>query len=286
MRIVILTGVSGAGRTAALRVFEDLGWFGVDNLPPPLLADLASRCAEQGDVERVAVVMDTRAGHFFESLPDSIAEARAAGYEVEVVYLDATDDVLIRRFKETRRHHPLDDRAGSVTESIRLERLKLAPIREVSDRILDTSYLSTRQLAADLQERYGDPEQRGGLSITVLSFGFKHGLPEDADLVFDVRFLRNPYWVPSLRDGTGRDAAIVEYINADPRTSVMMEHIRGMLQFAVPCYVEEGKAYLTVAVGCTGGRHRSVYFAEAIAASLRALGFQAGVRHRELDRDE
>jgi UPF0042 nucleotide-binding protein len=286
VQIVVLTGMSGAGRTAALRVFEDLGWFGVDNLPPPLLAEFAARCVEQGDIPKAAVVMDTRAGRFFDSLPDAIGAARALGYDVEVFFLDATDDVLIRRFKETRRHHPLDGRAGSVAEGIRLERAELAPVREMSDSVLDTSHLSSRQLASIVHDRYGDEGGRGGLSITVVSFGFKHGLPEDADLVFDVRFLRNPYWEPSLRNGTGRDPAVRAYIDADPRTAAMLEHVGRMLEFAVPCYVEEGKAYLTIAIGCTGGRHRSVYLAETIAASLRGLGYRAGVRHRELDRDD
>lgn len=285
MQIVVLTGMSGAGRTAALRVFEDLGWFGVDNLPPPLLADFAARCVEQGDIGRAAVVMDTRAGRFFDSLPEAIGAARTLGNDVEVVFLDATNDVLVRRFKETRRHHPLDDIAGSVLGGILLERGKLAPVRGMSDRVVDTSHLSTRQLAAVIRDRYGEAGQRGGLSITVVSFGFKYGLPEDADLVFDVRFLRNPYWEPSLRGGTGCDPDIVAYIKEDPRTETLLEHLRRLLEFAVPCYVEEGKAYLTVAVGCTGGRHRSVYVAEALAEWLRGLEYRAGVRHRELDRD-
>lgn len=283
MRIVILTGISGAGRTAALRVFEDLGYFGVDNLPPALLPDLAARCHDQGDIDRLAVVMDLRAGHFFAALPEAIATVRAEGFDVEIIYLDASDEALIQRFRETRRKHPLYDEAGSVIESIQHERVELAPVREVADRVLDTSRVSPRDLASDLRARYATAERPGGLQITVVSFGFKHGIPLDADLMFDLRFLRNPHWDLSLRHMTGRDKPVQDYIDADPRSGAFLEHIQNLLAFAVPAYREEGKAYLTVAIGCTGGQHRSVCFAERIGRFLRDQGDSVSVSHREQD---
>lgn len=283
MRIVILTGISGAGRTAALRVFEDLGYFGVDNLPPALLPDLAVRCRDQGGIDRLAVVMDLRAGHFFAALPDAIEAVRARGFDVEILYLDASDETLIKRFKETRRKHPLYDQAGSVVESIRLERRTLATVREVADRVLDTSRVTPRDLASDLRARYATAERPGGLQITVVSFGFKHGIPLDADLVFDLRFLRNPHWDTSLRHMTGRDKPVQDYIDADPRAAQFLDHILGLLGFAVPAYREEGKAYLTVAIGCTGGQHRSVCFAERVVRYLGEQGASASITHRELE---
>jgi UPF0042 nucleotide-binding protein len=282
VRLVILTGISGAGRTAALRTLEDLGYFGVDNLPPALLTDLARRCQAQGDIEHMAVVMDLRAGHFFDTFPEAIAEARAAGFQIEVIYFDATEDALIKRFKETRRKHPLFEKAGSVAASITLERTKLAPVRDVADRVIDTSRLTTRDLAADLRARYATENRPGGLQITVVSFGFKYGLPIDADLVFDLRFLRNPHWEPALRSMSGLDQAVRDYIDEDPRAETFLKHIEDLLAFAVPCYRDEGKAYLTVGIGCTGGQHRSVYFGERITDFLKSLGYWVTLTHREL----
>lgn len=282
-RLVILTGMSGAGRTAALRVLEDLGYFGVDNLPPDLLRELALRAHEHGRTNRIAAVMDLRVGASLGNLPATVSAIREQGFSVEVLYLDASDEALIQRFKETRRKHPLYDDAGSVIESIRRERAALAPVREIADRVLDTSRLSHRDLATDLRAQYATPERPGGLQITVVSFGFKYGIPLDADLVFDLRFLRNPHWDLSLRNLTGRDRRVQDYIDEDPRTAGFLNHIGQLLDFAVPAYREEGKAYLTIAIGCTGGQHRSVCFAERIGERLKAGGAGVSVRHRELD---
>lgn len=282
MRIVILTGISGAGRTTALRILEDLGYFGVDNLPPALLTDLALKCRDQNNLEHVAVVMDLRAGHFFDAFPESVQAVHAEGFDVEVIYLDATEESLIKRFKETRRKHPLFEKAGSVAGSIQLERSVLAPVREVADRIIDTSRVTNRDLAADFRARYATSNRPGGLQITVVSFGFKYGLPIDADLVFDTRFLRNPHWEPSLRGMNGMDAGVRDYIDEDPRAETFLGHIQDLLAFAVPCYRDEGKAYLTVAIGCTGGQHRSVYFADRLTAFLKGLGYWVTLTHREL----
>jgi len=283
VRIVILTGISGAGRTAALRVFEDLGYFGTDNLPPALLPDLAVRCRDQGGIDSLAVVMDLRAGLFFADMPDAVEAVREKGFEVEILYLDASDETLIKRFKETRRKHPLYDRAGSVIDSIRLEREALAPVREIADRVLDTSRVTPRDLASDLRAHYATAERPGGLQITVVSFGFKHGIPLDADLVFDLRFLRNPHWDASLRHMTGRDKPVQDYIDVDPRADAFLNKIQDLLAFAVPAYREEGKAYLTVAIGCTGGQHRSVCFAERIVRFLKTQGASVSISHRELE---
>lgn len=274
--------MSGAGRTAALRILEDLGYFGVDNLPPALLTDLATRCRAQGDVENVAVVMDMRAGHFFDAFPEAVASVRDEGFDVEVIFMDATEEALIKRFKETRRKHPLFEMAGSVAASISLERAKMAPVREVADRVMDTSRVTTKDLAADFRARYATEGRPGGLQITVVSFGFKYGLPIDADLVFDLRFLRNPHWEPALRNMSGLDKAVTDYIDEDPRAETFLKHIQNLLTFAVPCYQEEGKAYLTVAIGCTGGQHRSVYFGERITTFLKDLNYWVTLTHREL----
>jgi RNase adapter protein RapZ len=282
LRIVVLTGMSGAGRTAALRVFEDLGYFGVDNLPPALLPELADRCRAQENIDQVAVVIDLRAGFFFADLPQALDTLRTKGYEVEILYLDATDEALIRRFKETRRKHPLFTQAGSVAESIEMERSVLAPVREASDRVIDTSLLAPRDLYADLRIHYATAERPGGLQITVVSFGFKHGIPIDADLVFDLRFLRNPHYVDALRTKSGRDAEVAAYIDEDPNTGMFLQKLKDLLAFAVPCYVEEGKAYLTIGIGCTGGQHRSVCFGERISAFLLEQGFSAVLRHRDI----
>lgn len=282
MRIVILTGMSGAGRTTALRVFEDLGYFGVDNLPPALLPELAARCRTQGDIEQVAVVIDLRAGQFFAALPEALDHLRRDGFDVEVLYMDSTDEALIQRFKETRRKHPLYDKAGSVVDSIHLERRDLGPVREVADRVLDTTRLTARLLAGDLREHYATVERPGGIQITVVSFGFKYGIPIDADLVFDLRFLRNPHWDDSLRHMTGRDKAVQDYIAVDPRAEPFLKHIQDLLAFAVPAYRDEGKAYLTIGIGCTGGQHRSVCFGERISAFLKEQGFSVTLNHREL----
>jgi len=282
VRIVILTGLSGAGRTTALRILEDLGYFGVDNLPPALLTDLARRCRDQSDLEHVAVVMDLRAGQFFDTFPEAVRDARAEGFDVEVIFLDATEESLIRRFKETRRKHPLFEKTGSVLGSIGMERAVLAPVRNVADRVVDTSRVTNRDLAADFRARYATSNRPGGLQITVVSFGFKYGIPIDADLVFDLRFLRNPHWEPSLRGMNGLDKAVRDYIDEDPRAETFLEHIQDLLAFAVPCYRDEGKAYLTVAIGCTGGQHRSVYFADRLTMFLKELGYWVTLTHREM----
>jgi UPF0042 nucleotide-binding protein len=257
----------------------------VDNLPPALLPELAARCRDQGDIEQVAVVIDLRAGHFFAALPDALTTLRAEGFDVEILYMDSTDETLIQRFKETRRKHPLYDEAGSVAESIQLERKVLAPLREVADRVLETSRVTPRILGADLRARYATAERPGGLQITVLSFGFKYGIPIDADLVFDLRFLRNPHWDDSLRHMTGKDKAVQDYIDVDARAAPFLKHIQDLLAFAVPAYRDEGKAYLTVAIGCTGGQHRSVCFSERIARFLKGLDYSVTLNHRELERN-
>lgn len=286
MRFVIITGPSGAGKTAALHSFEDAGYFTVDNLPPRLLEDLIAFCREDGR-DRAAVVIDTRCGPALAELPDVLADLNSAHIDPEVLYLDASDDVLVQRFKETRRPHPLMDvsseqiRQGGIIAAIAAERELLLAARGFADRVVDTSSLSALQLRDSLHRTYAG-DACPGLLVSITSFGFKHGLPVDADLVFDVRFLANPYYVPILKAVDGRDSAVAEYVHADPRAAIFERKMEDLVRFALPQYAAEGKAYVNIAIGCTGGRHRSVVLAEDLAASVRGDGYSVVLRHRDI----
>ena len=286
MRFVVLTGPSGAGKTFALHSFEDAGYYTVDNLPPRLLPALAAFCRNEGH-DRAAVVSDTRSGPAFAHLPDVLAEMADAGIQVETLFLDAGDAALVQRFKETRRPHPLlrvpveGEMREGILEAIYAERAQLEAARTLADRVLDTSALSPAQLRDILYTTYA-PHTRPGLLVTVVSFGFKHGLPIDADLVFDVRFLRNPHYIPSLKALNGRDEAVACYVHDDPLTHPFQEKMADLVRFALPQYQREGKAYLNIAIGCTGGRHRSVVLAEDLTNLLRRDGYHAAVRHRDV----
>lgn len=290
MRFVIITGPSGAGKTLALNSFEDAGYYAVDNLPPRLLPALADYCQGEG-LDRCAAVSDTRSGGAFDELSSVIGKLGRTGYDVELLYLDASDEALVRRFKETRRPHPLlpppeqGFAAASIVDAIAAERALLQRARAIADRVLDTSALTPGQLRDAIQNGYNSGA-RTGLVVTVTSFGFKHGIPMDADLVFDVRFLRNPHYVPPLRGLTGRDAAVAAYVHADPLASPFELKIYDLIRFALPAYLQEGKAYLNVALGCTGGQHRSVVLAEDLATRLRADGCRIAVQHRDISDTE
>jgi RNase adapter protein RapZ len=282
---VVITGLSGAGKSYAIKCFEDMGFFCVDNLPTtliPTFADLVAR--SNHTASRVALGVDVREGEYLTHLLDTLGELRGRGHTVEVLFLEASEEALVRRYRETRRRHPLAPE-GNVVEGIRAERKALSTMREVADRILDTSTLTVHQLKDRLIEMYVAPGQRTGLTISLVSFGFKHGVPFDADLVFDVRFLPNPHFVEGLRALDGRDARVREFILAHEESRELLRRLEDFLGFVLPAYQREGKAYLTVAVGCTGGRHRSVALVEELRGFLDRLGLAASVVHRDMDRE-
>jgi UPF0042 nucleotide-binding protein len=262
-----------------------MGFFCVDNLPTtliPTFADLVARSNQTAS--RVALGVDVREGEYLTHLLDTLSELRGRGHTVEVLFLEANEEALVRRYRETRRRHPLAPE-GNVVEGIRAERKALSTMREVADRIVDTSTLTVHQLKDRLIDMYVTPGQRTGLTISLVSFGFKHGVPFDADLVFDVRFLPNPHFVEGLRALDGRDARVREFILAHEESRELLRRLDDFLGFVLPAYQREGKAYLTVAVGCTGGRHRSVALVEELRGLLRRLGLAASVVHRDMDRE-
>ena len=282
-RFVILTGLSGSGKTQAIRALEDLGYFCVDNRPVlliPTLADLASR--QESGLEKVAIVVDVRERGFLSQFPRVFRKLRAAStLSPTLIFLEASHSTLVRRFSETRRPHPLA-RGRSVSEGITEEREKLNAIRAMADLILDTSSLTVHELRDSFMRLSQDGGGRAEMVVSLLSFGYKHGVPVDADLVFDVRCLPNPHFVDSLRTLTGRDAAVVRYMRKRPATQDFIDKLTSFLKFALPHYVAEGKSYLTVAIGCTGGQHRSVMMAEALKTSLgRVKGARLRVKHRD-----
>jgi RNase adapter protein RapZ len=282
---VVITGLSGAGKSYAIKCFEDMGFFCVDNLPTtliPTFADLITRSSHS--ISRVALGVDVREGEYLTHLIDTLGELRKRDHKVEVLFLEAGEEALVRRYRETRRRHPLAPE-GNVVEGIRAERKALSTMREVADRIIDTSALTVHQLKDLLIEMYVAPGQRTGLTISLVSFGFKHGVPFDADLVFDVRFLPNPHFVEGLRPLDGRDSRVREFILKHEDSREMLRRLEGFLGFVLPAYQREGKAYLTVAVGCTGGRHRSVALVEELRGFLDRLGLAATVVHRDMDRE-
>lgn len=264
--IVVITGMSGSGKSTAVRALEDLGYFCIDNLPAPLLPKVAELSG--AEPSKLAFVIDVREGKFLDAAPQILDEARRAGHSVEVLFLDASDEVLHRRYSETRRRHPLSMNGG-VAEGIARERAALQALREQTRAVLDTSGLTVHELKAQVQQRFGS-ETSNALSVTVMSFGFKYGVPPQADLVFDVRFLPNPYFVPELKALTGLDAPVAKFVLDRDDTQEFIGHLERMLGFLLPRYQREGKAYLTVAIGCTGGKHRSVAIAQVLATRLQA----------------
>jgi UPF0042 nucleotide-binding protein len=282
---VVVTGMSGAGKSFAIKCLEDMGFFCVDNLPTeliPTFADLVVRSQESHP--RVALGVDVRAGEYLSHLIDAIDALRARGHRVEVLFLEAGDETLVRRYHETRRRHPLAGE-GQVLDGIRAERKALGYQREIADRIVDTSQLNVHQFKDQLVALYGSPGVRTGLATALISFGFKHGIPIDADLVFDIRFLPNPHFVPELRSLDGRDPRVSEFIFKHEESRELLRRLQDLIDFLLPAYRREGKAYLTVAIGCTGGRHRSVAFVEELRRFLDERGLPPSVVHRDIDRE-
>lgn len=281
-RLVVITGMSGAGKTQVIRAMEDLGYFCVDNLPPMLIPKFADLCAQSaGKVTRIALVVDIRGGEFFDALIHVLEDMEKQGYLYEVLFLEASDETLIRRYKETRRRHPMSPH-GRISEGIIRERDRLEHIRGRATHIIDTSDLSTNQLREKIVTLFASEREDTRINITVVSFGFKYGIPLDADMVFDVRFLPNPFYVESLRRKSGETPEVSEYIWKWPVTQQFMEKLSGLVDFLVPNYIKEGKSQLIIAIGCTGGMHRSVFVANKILEGLKIKGFKVNVEHRDI----
>jgi len=279
----LITGVSGAGRSEAAHSLEDLGYFVVDNLPPALLPKMAELASRPGGPARVAIVVDARGGVFFGELSKALEELDQERIEYRIVYLDAADEDLVNRYEATRRRHPLAP-ADRVVEGIRKERLMMESLRGDADLIIDTSDLTPHELRDRIREAFAESPPEHGLKVSLISFGFKYGAPRDADLVLDVRFLPNPHWVDELRPLPGTDERVGAYVHEQPAYGEFMERLRALLDVTVPGYVREGKAYLTIAIGCTGGRHRSVVVADELAGYFRERGLPVAVEHRDLER--
>ena len=283
MRFIIVTGLSGAGKTLVSHYLEDMGFFCIDNLRPQLMPKFAELCYQSdGKVDKIAVVVDIRGGDFFDDLFECLEIMQESGYTYEVLYLDASDEVLIRRYKESRRIHPLV-KEGRVIEGIRLERQRLKKLRETATNVIDTSNLQPRQLREIIHKLISDNGSQPKLIISIISFGFKHGMPLDADIVLDVRFLPNPFWIDGLKEHTGREPVIKEYLFMFPETQTFLAKLIDLLEFLIPYYAREGKNQLVIGIGCTGGVHRSVTIADAAAEMLRKNGHTVIQEHRDIN---
>ncbi len=283
--VTIITGMSGAGRSSAADVLEDLGFFVIDNLPPALIPKVVELARGREEPRRFVLVVDVRSGSFMHDLEGALDELREFGIVTRVVFFDASNEALVRRFEETRRRHPLADSEG-VIDGITRERALLDTLKGQADLVVDTSSLNVHALRDRVQELFGeDAPNEGVLQTSVVSFGYKHGIPVDVDLLFDCRFLPNPHWIDELRPLSGSDDAVRAYVLGQPEAGAFLAELERLFALLLPAYVQEGKAYLSVGVGCTGGRHRSVVIGTELARVLRDLGFEARVHHRDLDRD-
>ncbi len=282
--LVILTGLSGSGKLSALKAFEDLGYYSVDNLPLDLIPRFADLVAKSAEITHAALVVDVREGSRLERFPAILTKVRKV-LPTRVVFLEAAEDVLVRRFSETRRPHPLG-RGERVIASIQAERKRLDPVRNVADILLDTSRFNVHELRAHINAAFsrGVGKSDRNLTISVTSFGFKNGVPSDADLVFDVRFLPNPHFIPEFRNLSGKHPKVAKYVRQFPQTTEFLEKVTEMLTFLLPHYIHEGKSYLTIGIGCTGGQHRSVMIAEELKKRLAAAGYRAKASHRDMPR--
>ena len=277
--LVIITGMSGSGKASVLKAFEDLGYYCVDNLPVGLIPRFAELVGQSSEIERTALVVDVREGVQLGELP-SIVESVRHILPTRMLFLEAADAVLLRRFSETRRPHPLGTGA-TVKSSLATERRRLLPIRAVADMVIDTSKFNVHELRSYITERFQKKESERSILVSCVSFGFRHGVPEDADLVFDVRFLPNPHFVPEFRPLTGRHPKVAKYIRSFPQTKEFLQRISDLLIYLLPHYIHEGKSYLTIAIGCTGGQHRSVMISEELGKRLHKAGYRVKVTHRD-----
>ncbi|MBD5483774.1 MAG: RNase adapter RapZ [Lachnospiraceae bacterium] len=283
MKFVIVTGMSGGGKRTALKMLEDIGFYCVDNLPVALIGKFVELIVTpNSEVTKVALGIDVRAGQSFDELADILNGIKEAGYAYDMLYMEASDAVLLKRYKESRRMHPLSPE-GRVEEGIHKERAILKPIREISDYVIDTSKLLTRELKEELDRIFIGNEAYNSLIVSILSFGFKYGIPADADLVFDVRFLPNPFYIDELKHQTGQDKAVQDYVKSFPETEAFMEKLTDMIRFLIPNYVKEGKYQLVIAIGCTGGKHRSVTLANELYKRLKDRGeYGLTIGHRDI----
>jgi UPF0042 nucleotide-binding protein len=277
--LVIITGISGSGKLSVLKAFEDLGYYCVDNLPVGLIPQFAELAGQSSEIERTALVVDVREGSQLEKLPEIVKSVKRV-LPTKVIFLEASDEVLLRRYSETRRPHPLG-RKTTVKASLAAERRHLRPIRSLADLVIDTSRFNVHELRSHITERFQKRESGNNILVSCVSFGFKHGVPEDADLVFDVRFLPNPHFVPEFRALTGRDPKVAKYIRSFPQSREFIHRISELLIYLLPHYVREGKSYLTISFGCTGGQHRSVMIAEDVGKRLRKADYRVKVVHRD-----
>lgn len=285
MRFVMVTGLSGAGKTQAINALEDLGFFCVDNLPPALIPKFAELCAQtEGKLNKIAVVVDIRGGDFFDSISETLESLKHAGVKCEILFLEAADETLVRRFKESRRPHPLRP-LGPLLEGIQEERKRLRDLKGQAHKIIDTTDRTNKQLKEEIIAAFGEESKSSLLNITVLSFGYKYGIPLDADLLMDVRFLPNPHYIDELRPLTGNDKVIQDFVLESPVTRTFLRKYYSLIKFLIPNYVKEGKTSLVVAIGCTGGRHRSVTLANKIGELLGNVDASIMVKHRDIEKD-
>ncbi|MFW6596929.1 RNase adapter RapZ [Propionibacteriaceae bacterium Y2011] len=281
LRVAVVTGMTGAGRSTAANTLEDLGWYVVDNLPPRLVPTLCT-LVSRANMSKLAVVVDCRSQRFFRQLPTMFAELSADRRDHEILFVEASDEIIVRRQESVRRPHPLQG-DGRLLDGIVAERRMLASVRAAADLVIDTTSLNVNQLRERVAHAF-EGEALDQLRLTVLSFGFKHGIPVDADLTFDVRFLPNPHWVPELQPHSGRDKPVAEYVLSQPGAEEFLSQVEGLIDLMKEGYLREGKRFATVAIGCTGGRHRSVAMAEAFAARMTAAGVASNVMHRDVAR--
>ena len=288
MEFVIITGMSGAGKTSALRVLEDIGYYCVDNIPASLLSMLYSLCCKSEDesMHRVAVVVDVRGTEKYNLMNVGIEQFKLAHNEVKILFFDAKTDTIVTRYKETRRRHPLTDRLkdGLVTDAVEFERALLVPVKNLSDYKIDTTYMTNKQLRERVMSLFMDDTSQS-ITLTFMSFGFKFGIPLEADVVFDVRCLPNPFYIPELKMHTGTESCVQDYVMQFPQSQTLLNKITDLLEFLLPLYISEGKSQLVISFGCTGGKHRSVTFAELVGDALKEKGYRVHKMHRDIKKD-
>lgn len=284
LSLVVISGLSGSGKSLALKALEDVGYFCIDNLPPALLPTFVELCNKQkGEITNVALGIDIRERIFFPELPAMLKQVEDLGHSVRLLFLEAREDVLVRRFSESRRPHPLMPHLP-ILDGVRYERDRLAELRGHAERVIDTSDLTAHELRELITRQFRPAPARRKLTLSLMTFGFKFGVPYDIDLLFDVRFLKNPHFIPELKPLSGDDARVRAFVLSDPNAMALIERLESLLQFLIPCYECEPRSYLTIAIGCTGGRHRSVAVARRLHEGLSAIGYEVAINHRDIDK--